>query len=126
MDNFWYTNKVLLWASELGSARRLVPKEDCEMDTYVILGNYTQQGVEKIKESPDRIEAGRKAFEAVGGKIIGWYLLMGRYDFMLIVQAPNSQAVASVLLSYGAGGNGRTETLRAFSEAEFKDIVASL
>ena len=96
------------------------------MDTYVILGNYTQQGVEKIKESPDRIESGRKAFEAVGGKVIAWYLLMGRYDFMLVVQAPNPQAVASVLLSYGSGGNGRTETLRAFTEAEFKDIVASL
>ena len=40
------------------------------MDTYVILGNYTQQGVEKIKESPDRIEAGRKAFEAAGGKLL--------------------------------------------------------
>jgi uncharacterized protein with GYD domain len=96
------------------------------METYIILGNWTQQGVAAVKESPVRIEEARKAAEAAGGKFVGWYLTMGRFDFVLIVEAPNAQVVAAILLAYGAQGAGRTETLRAFTEAEFKKILAGL
>jgi len=96
------------------------------METYIILGNYTQQGAAHIKDGPARIEAARKAIEAAGGKMIAWYLTMGRYDFLVISEAPNAQATAAVLLAIGAQGNIKTETLRAFTESEFKGIVASL
>lgn len=96
------------------------------METYIILGSYTSQGVAKIKESPGRIEAARKAVESAGGKFLAWYLTMGRYDFMAITQAPNAQAAAGVLLAIGAQGSVKTETLRALTEEEFKGVVAGM
>ena len=96
------------------------------METYIILGNYTQEGVSKIKESPARIEAARKAAEAAGGKFLSWHLTMGRYDFVLIAEAPDAKTAASLLLAIGAQGNSRTETMRALTEEEFKGIVAAM
>ncbi len=96
------------------------------METYIILGKYTQQGIAKIKEGPNRIEAARKAMEAAGGKMVAWYLTMGRYDFVVIAESPNAKAAASVLLALGSQGNVGTETLHALTEAEFKGVVSSL
>lgn len=96
------------------------------MQTYIILGKYTAQGITQVKDGPARVEAARKAIEAAGGKMVAWYLTMGRYDFVVITEAPNAQAAAAVLLANGALGNNTTETLQAFTEAEFKGIVASL
>jgi uncharacterized protein with GYD domain len=96
------------------------------METYIILGNYTQDGVRKIKESPARIEAARKAVEAAGGKFLSWHLTMGRYDFVVITEAPDVKTAASVLLAIGAKGASRTETLRALTEEEFKEVVAAM
>ena len=96
------------------------------METYIILGNYTKEGIAKIKEGPARIAAAKKAVEAAGGKFVAWYLTMGRYDFLAITQAPSVMAAASVLLDLGAQGNVRTETLHALDEDEFKKVVGSL
>lgn len=96
------------------------------METYIILGKYTAQGIAQIKESPARVEAARKAIAAAGGKMIAWYLTMGRYDFMVITEAPNAKAAAGVLLAIGAQGKVSTETLHALTEAEFKEVVAGL
>jgi len=96
------------------------------METYIILGNYTQQGIANIKDSPARSEVEKKAVEAAGGKWLGFYLTVGRYDFVLIAQAPDSETMAKLLLAAGAQGNVRTETLSAFTEGEFKEIVAGL
>ena len=96
------------------------------METYIILGNFTQEGANKIKESPVRIEAARKAVEAAGGKFLSWHLTMGRYDFVAITEAPDAKAAASVLLAIGGRGNVRTETMRALTEEEFKEVVASM
>ena len=96
------------------------------METYIILGNYTQEGVSKMKETPARIEAARKAVEAAGGRFLSWHLTFGQYDFVAITEAPDAKAAASVLLAIGAQGNVRTETLRAFTEEELKGIVSAL
>lgn len=96
------------------------------METYIILGKYTQQGISRIKEGPARIEAARKAIEAAGGKMVGWYLTLGRYDFVVVTEAPNVKAATAVLLATGAQGNVSTETLHALTEAEFKDVVSAL
>ena len=96
------------------------------METYVILGNWTQQGISKVKESPARIEAGRKAIEASGGKMLAWYLTMGRYDFVVVAEAPNAKAAAAILLGIGAQGNASTETLHALTETEFREVVSKL
>ncbi len=96
------------------------------METYIVLANYTEKGIANIKESPARIQAAREAVERMGGRWLGWYLTMGRYDIVLIAEAPNSEAVASLALATGMLGNIRTETLRAFTEEEFKEILAGM
>ena len=96
------------------------------MPHYVMLLRYTQQGIAKVKESPARLDAARKAAEAAGGKIHSWYLTMGRYDAVLISEFPDDETCARFALSVGALGNVTTETLKAFAEPEYRKIVGSL
>ena len=96
------------------------------MGHYVTLIRYTQQGAAKIKESPARLDAAKKAAEAAGGKIHAWYLTMGKYDAVLISEFPNDAASAKFMLSTGSLGNITTQTMKAFTEAEYRKIVGSL
>jgi uncharacterized protein with GYD domain len=96
------------------------------MPHLVMLHRNTQQGIAKIKESPARLDAAKKAAEKVGGKIHAWYLTMGQYDAVLITEFPNDEAGAKFALSVGALGNVTTETLKAFTEAEYRNIVGGL
>ena len=96
------------------------------MPHYVGLLRYTSQGIAKIKESPARLDAARKAAETMGGKIHGWYLTMGHHDAVLIAEFPSDEACAKFMLAVGALGNVTTQTLRAFNEDEYRKIVASL
>ena len=66
------------------------------MATYITLVNFTQKGNEKIKESPNRLDAAKKAFQAMGAEIKDFFLVMGRYDIVLISKAPNDETVAKV------------------------------
>jgi uncharacterized protein with GYD domain len=101
-------------------------KEETTMPHFVTLVRYTQQGMSKIKESPARLDAARKGAEAAGGKIHSWYLTMGQYDAVLISEFPSDEACAKFTLSAGALGNISTETMKAFSEAEYRKILGSL
>jgi uncharacterized protein with GYD domain len=101
-------------------------QEESDMPHYVILLRYTQQGMSKIKESPSRLDAAKKAAEAVGGKIQTWYLTMGHYDAVLISEFPSDEACAKFTLSAGALGNISTQTLKTFPEAEYRKIIDSL
>jgi uncharacterized protein with GYD domain len=96
------------------------------MPHFVILIRYTQQGIAKIKESPARLDAAKKAAEKVGGRIHAWYLTMGQYDALIISEFPNDEAVAKFSLSVGSLGNVTTETLRAFTDGEYRNIVGAL
>ena len=96
------------------------------MATYIILGKYTEQGIRNIKQSPQRVDAVRSAVEAAGGKMPGFYLTMGQYDFVAITEGPDDETMTRVLLSVVSSGNVSTETLKAFPEADYRRIVASL
>jgi len=96
------------------------------MPTYISLTNWTDQGIRNVKESPQRLDAFRKAVEAAGGKVIGFYLTMGKYDMIVIVEAPSDEAAAAIILSTGKGGNVRTETLKAFPEDQYQGIIAKV
>ena len=96
------------------------------MPHFVNLIRYTQQGIAKIKESPARLEAAKRTAEKAGGKIHAWYLTMGQYDAVIISEFPNDEAVAKFALSVGALGNVTTETLRAFTEGKYRNIVGGL
>lgn len=96
------------------------------MPTYISLVKYTSKGIEGIKESPKRLDAARKAFEAAGAKLKDFYLVMGEYDIVIVVDAPNDETVTKVSLMLGAKGSVRTHTFRAFTEAEYRKLVSSL
>ena len=96
------------------------------MGHYITLIRYTQQGAAKIKESPARLDTAKKAAEAAGGKIHAWYLTMGKYDAVIISEFPNDEMSAKFMLAAGAAGYITTQTLKAFTEAEYRKIVASL
>jgi uncharacterized protein with GYD domain len=96
------------------------------MPTYIALIRFTQRGVDSIKESPSRLEAAKKAFEAAGGKMTSFYLTIGQYDAVAIVELPGDEALAKVALALASQGSVRTETLRAFKEDEYRRIIGSL
>ena len=96
------------------------------MATYVTLVNYTKQGITNIKESPARLDAAKGVFKAFGAEMKQFYLSMGRYDIVLISEAPNDEAVAKAALAIGSGGAVKTETFRVFNEDEYRDIISAL
>ena len=96
------------------------------MPTYISLVNLTDQGIRNVRESPQRLDAFKKAVEAVGGKVNGFYLTMGKYDMVVIVEAPSDETAATVILSVGRLGNVRTETLKAFPEDQYRGIIAKV
>jgi len=96
------------------------------MPTYIALLKWTGQGIGNIKDSPGRLDAGRKAFKKMGVKIKDTYLTMGRYDLVCVIDAPDDEAYATAILTLGSQGNVSTETLKAFSEADYRKIIGSI
>jgi uncharacterized protein with GYD domain len=96
------------------------------MPTYVVLSNYTDQGIRTIKDTSKRIQNMKNVTEKAGGKVVASYSLMGQYDRLLIMEAPNDDVAAIVVLSMGVLGNTRTTTMKAFTNEEFVKIVSKL
>ena len=96
------------------------------MPTYIGLYKLTDQGIKNIKEMPQRIEKAIEASEAVGGKLLGAYVVMGDYDLVSIAEFPNDETVLSLALALGAQGNVRTTTLKAFTKEEFAEIIKKM
>ncbi len=96
------------------------------MASYLMLFNFTERGVEKIDESPDRVEGAKKLARELGGEVKQFFGLLGRYDTVFVLEAPNDEAAAKISAAIGRLGNVRAETMRAFSEAEYRAILSSL
>ncbi|HUH66250.1 MAG TPA: GYD domain-containing protein [Syntrophales bacterium] len=96
------------------------------MPTYIALIKLTEQGAKNIKTMPKRVRAAGKLMEKMGGKITGFYLTMGEYDYIAIAEAPSDEVACAYLLGLGAEGSLRTTTLKAFTLDEFTKIVKKL
>jgi uncharacterized protein with GYD domain len=96
------------------------------MPTYIVLGNFTDQGVRNIKDTAKRAEAVRETARKLGITVKDAYWTLGQYDVALIVDAPDEASVTTLGLSVGALGNVRTQTLRAFSAEEMSRILSRL
>ena len=96
------------------------------MATYIVLAKLTDQGVQNIKNAPQRIEQSLKDIEAMGGKSVGFYSVMGEYDYVAVFEAPSDEVIMSFLLRVGSGGSVRTTTLRAFAMEELSEMVKKL
>jgi uncharacterized protein with GYD domain len=96
------------------------------MTTYVMLANWTEQGILKAKDSPSRLDTAKKALKEMGGEFKFFYLTMGDYDMVAIYEAPDDAVAARFNLQLGMLGNVRTRTLKAFPEAAYREIIKSL
>ena len=96
------------------------------MPTYVALVRWTNQGLQNVKQSPSRLDAGRKAFEAAGAKLKDFYMVMGHYDMVFVAEAPDDTTMAKATLGLASKGNVQTETLRAFTEDEYRKVLSGV
>jgi uncharacterized protein with GYD domain len=96
------------------------------MSTYVALANYTERGIQNIRQSPKRLDAVRQELEEMGGQLKSFYLTLGEYDIVFVYEAPDDAISSRFLLLLGASGYVRTKTMKAFPEAAYREIIASL
>ncbi len=93
------------------------------MAVYVMLTTLTDEGRKTVKEKPDRIKEVNKEVEAKGVKIIAQYALLGQYDFVNILEAPDNETITRVAVELGSRGTLQTTTLSAMS---LDDFIATL
>lgn len=96
------------------------------MPTYIFLATWTDQGIRAINESPRRLDAARKLLHDMGGELQSFYMTMGDYDLVLVLDAPDDAVAARFSLKLTQAGNVRTQTLKAFPERAYREIIASL
>ncbi|MBR1189747.1 GYD domain-containing protein [Bradyrhizobium sp. AUGA SZCCT0169] len=96
------------------------------MTTYVMLANWTEQGILKVKDSPSRLDAAKKALKDMSGEFKFFFLTMGDFDIVAIYEAPDDAVAARFSLQLGMQGNIRTRTLKAFPETAYREIIKSL
>ena len=96
------------------------------MANYVILGNFTDQGIRGIKDTTKRAQAFRDLAKDMGGSIKDIYWTLGAYDLVLTMEGPDDETVAAILMKVGSLGNLKSQTLRAFNEVEINSLISRL
>jgi uncharacterized protein with GYD domain len=96
------------------------------MPTYITLVNYTQEGAANMDESPERLEQAKQVTESHGGEYKNFYLTQGQYDAVYVAEYPDAEAATQVAITVAGGGAIETETLRAFPEDEYRDLIEGL
>jgi uncharacterized protein with GYD domain len=96
------------------------------MAAYIVLLNYTDQGVKTVKQVPARVAAGRKAATKMGCKLVSYHMTLGPYDSVAVVDGKDDESVAAYVLAIAGQGNVGSVTMRAFNETEIKSIVAKM
>lgn len=96
------------------------------MSTYIVLGNFTDQGIRNVKDTTKRASAVKEAAAKFGVSVRNLYWTLGAYDVVTIVDAPDDQAVAALLFSIGSLGSVRTQSLKAFEADEVEGILKKI
>ncbi|HYA71007.1 MAG TPA: GYD domain-containing protein [Thermoplasmata archaeon] len=96
------------------------------MPSYVILVNWTPEGIRNVKKSPERGDAFRKAVEQAGGKVVSFLHTMGAYDLVVAVELPSDDIANQLALRTGMQGFVRTTTLKGWTAGEFAELVRKL
>jgi uncharacterized protein with GYD domain len=96
------------------------------MPSYMMLVKFTDQGIRNIKESPNRLDAFKKTLRGSGAELRDYFMVMGQYDAMVILTAPNDEVVTKLALAACALGNVRTETHRVYTEDEMRKLIGGL
>ncbi|MGI8827855.1 MAG: GYD domain-containing protein [Chloroflexota bacterium] len=96
------------------------------MATYIVLGKFTDEGAKDIRNIRERAEGNMQRGKQLGLNPKGWYMTMGRYDFVVVLEGPDDETMAAQVLGVGTRGGSRTETLRAFPLDEVETIIQKL
>ncbi len=96
------------------------------MPTYIMLANWTDRGAQQVKDSPRRLDTAKRALIEMGGEFKAFYMTMGQYDLIGVYEAPDDAVAARFTLLLGMLGTVRTQTLKAFPEAAYHEIIGSL
>lgn len=96
------------------------------MARFIMLHKFTDQGIAKIKDSPSRVAAFRSAAAKAGVTVEAIYWLMGEYDGLVVLNAPDEATATALALDLGSHGSVRTHLLRAFDESEFRVILGKM
>ena len=96
------------------------------MTLFVALMTWTDQGIRTVQRSPERFEEARAQLEAMGGRILHLFMTMGPHDLVVVYETPDDAIAARWTLQVASRGNVRTLTMKAYPEAAYREIVASL
>lgn len=96
------------------------------MQTYIGLANWTDHGIQEIKNSPQRLDSAKAVAKQFDGDILHFYMTMGKCDMVVISEFPDDAAAAKFVLHLSKGGAVRMKTLKAFTEAEYREIMSAL
>ena len=96
------------------------------MPTFILLGNFTDQGIRTIKDTPKRVEAVKKIGKQLGVTVTQMFWTLGQYDIVAVLEAPDDAAITAFGLSVGKIGNVRTQTLRAYDAHDVKAILGKV
>ncbi len=94
------------------------------MAHYIVLGNYTDQGIRAVKDTTKRAKAFTDYAKQMGVAVKDVYWTFGLYDVVLTLEGPNDETIASLMMKAGSLGNLKSQTLRAFSESEIEPILS--
>ena len=95
------------------------------MATFITLVNFTDQGIQNVRDSPKRLEAFKVLVENLGGTVKSAYWTLSSYDLVVVVEGSEESAMIANL-KVGSLGNVRTQTLRGFSADEMKRLISSM
>ncbi|MEO1092951.1 MAG: GYD domain-containing protein [Pseudomonadota bacterium] len=96
------------------------------MPTYIGLVNWTEKGIQEVKDSPTRLDAVKGLMKGMGAEMTAFYMTMGAYDMVVVMEAPSDEVMAQAMLRINSGGHVRSTTLKAFPEADYRKLVAAL
>ena len=96
------------------------------MPTYVSLMRLTEKGIKDIKNAPQRVDNAVKGLEAVGSKLLAFYMVMGEYDYVAVTEGPSDEVAMTFLMGLGAAGYVRTTTMKAFDLEDMKKFIANM
>ena len=96
------------------------------MVTYMMLMKLTDLGIKNVKEAPERIESGLKGFEKAGGKLVGFWIAMGKYDYVSVGESTSDEAALAWAVGLSSQGNVRVESLKLYSKEQFAGLIKML
>ena len=96
------------------------------MPLYIALVDYTDRGMQAVRDSPRRLDAAKAMLAEMGGRFQAVYMTMGAHDLVFVSEASDDAVAARFSLQLGMLGNVRSTTMKAFPEAAYREIVASL